>query len=248
MKLDYIALFLVLFFLAACGSKSSSPDMVDDNALPTEETFKDIDLANNLKDCGKPLLLSDIVKGVEYVKLETQDSILVGDIKQPKRTEKFVFIYSRNQNHVMMFDTSGRFIRKIGRVGQGPREVTNINFFTVSDSLVFIYPFSRNGSLTVYDMRDNIFVKEIPLKWPNFYSEAIDVMEDCLVYYPGTVSNGNERVFISACVVNEKGETLMEQIPYLPAGVDKSEMTLSSDASWIYQGRSNVYSQINDTI
>ena len=98
----------------------------------------------------------------------------------------------------MMFDTSGRFIRKIGRVGQGPGEVTNINFFTVSDSLVFIYPFSRNGSLTVYDMRDNIFVKEIPLKWPNFYSEAIDVMEDCLIYYPGTVSNGNERVFISA--------------------------------------------------
>ena len=40
----------------------------------------------------------------------------------------------------------------------------------------------------------------------------------------------------------------MEQIPYLPAGGDKSEMNLSSDASWIYQGRSNVYSQINDTI
>ena len=118
MKLDYIALFLVLFFLAACGSKSSSPDMVDDNALPTEETFKEIDLANNLKDCGKPLLLSDIVKDVEYVKLETQDNILVGDIKQLKRTEKCVFIYSRNQNHVMMFDTSGKFIRKIGRVGQ----------------------------------------------------------------------------------------------------------------------------------
>ena len=60
MKLDYIALFLILFFLTACGSKPSSPDMMDDNALPTEETFKDIDLANNLKDCGKPLLLSDI--------------------------------------------------------------------------------------------------------------------------------------------------------------------------------------------
>ena len=39
MKLDYIALFLVLFFLAACGSKSSSPDMMDDNALPVEETL-----------------------------------------------------------------------------------------------------------------------------------------------------------------------------------------------------------------
>ena len=249
MKLDYIALFLVLFFLAACGSKSSSPDMVDDNALPVEETFKDIDLANNLKDCGKPLLLSDIVKDVEYVKLETQDNILVGSINQLKRTKKFVFIYSWHQNHVMMFDTSGKFIRKIGHVGQGPGEIANIHCFTVSDSLVFIYPFSRNGSLTVYDMRDNSFVKEFSLKWPVFFSWTIDVMGDCLVYYPGTVYlPDNSKTFISACVANGKGETLMEQIPYLPAGGDKSEMNLSSDASWIYQGRSNVYSQINDTI
>ena len=48
MKLDYIALFLVLFFLAACGSKPSSPDMVYDNALSAEETFTDIDLDNNV--------------------------------------------------------------------------------------------------------------------------------------------------------------------------------------------------------
>ena len=123
MKLDSIALFLVLFFLAACGSKSSSSDMVDDNALPTEETFKDIDLANNLKDCGKPLLLSDIVKDVEYVKLETQDNILVGSINQLKRTEKFVFIYSWHQNHVMMFDTSGKFIRKINKKAEGPENI-----------------------------------------------------------------------------------------------------------------------------
>lgn len=248
MKLDYIALFLVLFFLAACGSKSSSPDMVDDNALPVEETFKDIDLANNLKDCGKPLLLSDIVKDVEYVKLETQDNILVGDIKQLKRTEKFVFIYSRNQRHVMMFDTSGKFIRKIGHVGQGPGEIANIHCFTVSDSLVFIYPFSRNGSLTVYDMRDNSFVKEFSLKWPVFFSWTIDVMGDCLVYYPGTVYlPDNSKTFISACVANGKGETLMEQIPYLSSG-DKEIVQLSSDPSWLYRGRSNVYSFINDTI
>ena len=241
MKLDYIALFLVLFFLAACGSKSSSPDMVDDNALPTEETFKEIDLANNLKDCGKPLLLSDIVKDVEYVKLETQDNILVGDIKQLKRTEKFVFIYSRNQRHVMMFDTSGKFIRKIGHVGQGPGEIANIHCFTVSDSLVFIYPFSRNGSLTVYDMRDNSFVKEFSLKWPVFFSWTIDVMGDCLVYYPGTVYlPDNSKTFISACVANGKGETLMEQIPYLSSG-DKEIVQLSSDPSWLYRGRSNVY-------
>ena len=247
MKLDYIALFLVLFFLAACGSKSSSPDMVDDNALPVEETFKDIDLANNLKDCGKPLLLSDIVKDVEYVKLETQDNILVGDIKQLKRTEKFVFIYSRNQRHVMMFDTSGKFIRKIGHVGQGPGEIANIHCFTVSDSLVFIYPFGHNGSLIGYDMRDNRFVRRISLKRPAFHSNMIDVMGDYLVYYPGTVPNGNERIFITACVVNGKGETLMEQIPYLSSG-DKEIVQLSSDPSWLYRGRSNVYSFINDTI
>ncbi|WP_296188259.1 6-bladed beta-propeller [uncultured Bacteroides sp.] len=248
MNKNIVLLFCALFFLSACTNKPSSSITIEDDTLLAEETFKDIDLANNLKDCGKPLLLSDIVKDVEYVKLETQDNILVGSINQLKRTDKFVFIYSWHQNHVMMFDTSGKFIRKIGRVGQGPGEIANIHCFTVSDSLVFIYPFSHNGSLIGYDMRDNRFVKRISLKWPVFYSNMIDVMGDCLVYYPGTVPNGNERIFITACVVNGKGKTLMEQIPYLPAEVGKSEMNLSSDASWIYQGRSNVYSQINDTI
>ena len=98
MNRNVVLLFCALFFLNACTSKPSSPVSIEDDALPAEETFKDIDLANNLKDCGKPLLLSDIIKDVEYVKLETLDTILVGDINQLKRTEEFVFIYSKHQN------------------------------------------------------------------------------------------------------------------------------------------------------
>ena len=248
MNRNVVLLFCALFFLNACTSKPSSPVSIEDDALPAEETFKDIDLANNLKDCGKPLLLSDIIKDVEYVKLETLDTILVGDINQLKRTEKFVFIYSKHQNHVMMFDTTGKFIRKIGHVGQGPGEIANIHCFTVSDSLVFIYPFSRNGSLTVYDMRDNSFVKEFPLKRPIFLRWTIDVMGDCLVYYPGTVYLPDiGKTFISACVANGEGETLMEQIPYLTTDVRES-LNLDPDPSWFYRGRSNVYSFVNDTI
>ena len=39
----------------------------------------------------------------------------------------------------------------------------------------------------------------------------------------------------------------MEQIPYLSSD-DKEIVQLSSDPSWLYRGRSNVYSFINDTI
>lgn len=56
-------------------------------------------------------------------------------------------------------------------------------------------------------------------------------MGDCLVYYPGTVYlPDNSKTFISACVANGKGETLMEQIPYLSSG-DKEIVQLSSDPS-----------------
>ena len=66
------------------------------------------------------------------------------------------------------------------------------------------------------------------------------MMGDCLVYYPGTVySPDNSKTFISACVANGEGETLMEQIPYLSSS-DKKILQLSSDPSWLYRGRSNV--------
>ena len=233
MKLDYIALFLVLFFLAACGSKSSSPDMMDDNALPTEETFKEIDLANNLKDCGKPLLLSDIVKDVEYVKLETQDNILVGDIKQLKRTEQYIFIYSRRQNHIMMFDKSGKFIRRIGRVGQGPGEMSNIQSFTTNDNRVFIYPLSRSSSFMIYDTQNNDFIKEVSLKYPVSVNDKIDIMDNCLIYYPGIIYfPGNKEGFISACVINTDGQIVREQVPEMPVEAKKIDMAIDPDISW----------------
>jgi len=249
MKLDYIALFLVLFFLAACGSKSSSPGMGGDNALPTEETFKEIDLANNLKDCGKPLLLSDIVKDVEYVKLETQDNILIGDIKQLKRTEQYIFIYSRRQNHIMMFDKSGKFIRRIGRVGQGPGEMSNIQSFTTNDNRVFIYPLSRSSSFMIYDTQNNDFIKEVSLKYPVSVNDKIDIMDDCLIYYPGIIYfPGNKEGFISACVINTDGQIVREQVPEMPVEAKKIDMAIDPDISWNYQGKSNIYSLINDTI
>ena len=195
------------------------------------------------------LHLSDIADSLSYIKLATDTSNLIGVIDKIIPLKDRILIVDKDITQtIYIFDKSGKFIRKIGHVGQGPGEIANIHCFTVSDSLVFIYPFSRNGSLTVYDMRDNSFVKEFSLKWPVFFSWTIDVMGDCLVYYPGTVYlPDNSKTFISACVANGKGETLMEQIPYLSSG-DKEIVQLSSDPSWLYRGRSNVYSFINDTI
>ncbi|MCE9002955.1 6-bladed beta-propeller [Bacteroides fragilis] len=247
MKKKDILFLLILFLLNACSGKTSSFEMDEDSTIG--ETFKRIDLIGNLKDCGKPLLLSDLVDSVEYVKLETTNSILVGEIKQLKRTNLFVFIYSRRQNHIMMFDKFGKFIRKIGRIGQGPGEMSNIQSFTVNENLAFIYPLSRRASFMVYDIHSNNFVKELSLKYPVSVNDKIDIMGDCLIYYPGIVYlPNNKEVFISACVINKDGHIVREQVPEIAAEARKIDMAINPDISWNYQRKSNIYSLMNDTI
>lgn len=75
-----ITLCLSFIVLLSCTSKSSRAVRITEKELEENEDtlFRVIDLANHMIPCDDPLLLSDIVSDVEYVKLETTDKGLVG--------------------------------------------------------------------------------------------------------------------------------------------------------------------------
>lgn len=67
---------------------------------------------------------------MEFIQLETNDSCLLGEINKIKISDSLLFISDRN-NKLFVFDFSGRFVNRIGTIGQGPNELLNLSHFYV---------------------------------------------------------------------------------------------------------------------
>ena len=152
-----LTLCMGFFMLLSCNNKSSqSAAIATDEPEVNEDTlFRVIDLANNLKPCSDSLLLSDIVEDVEYVKLEAADNALVGEMYKGYVSDSAIFfscIGSPIRPHIFMFDRfTGKFIRTIGKSGQGPGEMYSPVNVVAKDSLVYLSS----------DYRDELFVYKI---------------------------------------------------------------------------------------
>ena len=152
-----LTLCIGFFMLLSCNNKSSqSAAIATDEPEVNEDTlFRVIDLANNLKPCSDSLLLSDIVEDVEYVKLEAADNALVGEMYKGYVSDSAIFfscIGSPIRPHIFMFDRfTGKFIRTIGKSGQGPGEMYSPVNVVAKDSLVYLSS----------DYRDELFVYKI---------------------------------------------------------------------------------------
>jgi len=72
----------------------------------------------------RPTDLSEVGGQITYIPFETSDKCLIGDIRYRKTIWAFsnthIALFDRRE--VFLFDLSGKFIRKIGQIGQGPGE------------------------------------------------------------------------------------------------------------------------------
>jgi len=71
-----------------------------------------------------PVGLSEVGNQITYIPFETSDSCLIGGLRYRKGVLTFSnsHIALHDIREVFLFDLSGKFIRKIGRKGQGPGE------------------------------------------------------------------------------------------------------------------------------
>jgi hypothetical protein len=67
------------------------------------------------------LKLSDIAYKVEYIPLQTDNGILLGDFGNFEITEKYLFVNMGGS--IFEYDTEGKFISKLYKSGRGPGEV-----------------------------------------------------------------------------------------------------------------------------
>ena len=106
--------------------------------------------------------LSDIIESIEYIPLETTDESLVAGVSHFDISDNYIVVYCSLQTQVFLFSRDGRFIRRIGRQGQGPGEyIWLINvFLDEKRDRVFVVSGHEQQGILVYNLQGE-FVKNM---------------------------------------------------------------------------------------
>ena len=135
---------LCLFSLYSCVNEND----VEDFSISVADEFGTYNVLN----------LSDYVKDIRYIPLETNDSVLLREIKSLIYEDEKIMLLDRNSSNCWVFDNNGDFFRKIGQKGQGPNEYIVISQIFFNEGLIFLN--ATPHMLLVYDMNGN-FIKKV---------------------------------------------------------------------------------------
>jgi len=145
--LKAVAITAIATFLFSCNSgKSGKGSMIIDVEKAVGK--------------GSVEKLSDYVKDIRYIPLETTDSSLLGDISDICFENGLIYVSDRN-DCCKIFDESGKFIRSIKHIGRGPEEYIGLLDISINTDNGNIMALSINGEVVEYT-KDGIFVRKIP--------------------------------------------------------------------------------------
>lgn len=171
MKLSIYSCFLLFCAcLLACSDKSSyEGDAID---IP-------VSLIKREKTPYPPV--ERIRSNMDTIYLETNDSCLVGNIKDVRVDDDLIFI--RTDNRILLFSYEGTFIRSFAHRGRGAGEYLNIQSFDLSPEKEELYIFDRDiRKIQVYSYNNN-YLRTISLEdYP--FDFAVLSSGDLILFYP----------------------------------------------------------------
>ncbi|MDR2145163.1 MAG: 6-bladed beta-propeller [Tannerella sp.] len=138
-----IVLLLILLGNSAC--------IKEKNRNETADIFSPVNIKIEKPDISslQPLLLSEFADSIEYIQLETSDQCLLPPYIGTFLTHDFIFI--KTDYKLYQFDRKGKFIRQIGREGNGPGEFKlNKCGFDEENQRIFVKSYT-NASPLIFD-------------------------------------------------------------------------------------------------
>lgn len=150
-------IIVYLLFLTAIGCKQNNHDYSD------VETIK-----FNFSETNP--LYEDIFKETTIIPLETNENCLVSEITQMEVWDNKIFILDWKLNSLLVFNTQGKYLNRIGRIGKGPGEYIRPRYFFINKKEALVKVFDApTKKLMCFDY-GGILVKEIKL---NNYLRAV---------------------------------------------------------------------------
>lgn len=123
--MKHISIIFLLILLFSCTSRDKSNN---------EGITYTIKLADNQKT---DLKYSDIIDVQKWIALDTLNECIIGDVAKIEDFNKEYYVLDKTiQKCVLVFDEHGKYLRRIGKCGQGPGEYVQIYDFTINKRLV----------------------------------------------------------------------------------------------------------------
>ena len=246
---------IILVLFSSCSGKQTTQQVQEENKSQ-EKSFYTIDLSKDFSGSdNQTLLLSDIVEDVEYVKLETTDDCLVASSVSIFATDEDIYVLNKNYTNEELFRfdrKTGKFVSRIGSIGQGPKEMIKPCFVFAKDSLVYV---SSNMSNKIYVYtNENQFVRSVPFckdrsSFEDGVGETISVIDhQYTVRHPGQLQsqlNCNQYIAVDVIDMNSNRLFAMRDTS------DVYGITLKLDwdpIRWYYKGNINFYNEPDRTV
>ena len=151
--MKHMSLLLIgVFVLLGCSSNKKQ-EPISRSGVPVINLSEDVSTVPSL-------LLSEAAEKLEIVPLEMTDESVLSDITEMQVTVHNIWIDHGREFYIYRFSRTGKFLNRIGSIGQGPGEYVNYLTFLVDEDKKEVYIFSTNNGVLVYDFEGG-FKKQI---------------------------------------------------------------------------------------
>ena len=146
-----ILLLLIITLLGCSSNKKQEP--ISKSGVPVINLSEDVSTVPSL-------LLSEAAEKLEIVPLEMTDESVLSDITEMQVTDHNIWIDHGREFYIYRFSRTGKFLNRIGSIGQGPGEYVNYLTFLVDEDKKEVYIFTIYNGVLVYDFEGG-FKKQI---------------------------------------------------------------------------------------
>lgn len=172
-----LTVVLLIFLIAGCKKSS---DVKNISGLPEVKTDPAV-----VEKISKAKNMNDIFEVKNIIQLETAKESLIGNIEtiiyKPEE-DKIIILDSESAKGIFVFDTKGKFLKKIGKEGPGPGEYQSLSSIAYDNGVLAVY--SVPFKLLLFRL-DGTLIKETDFtkrKWMFAPQKLLLVKNDLYMY------------------------------------------------------------------
>ena len=155
--MKHMSLLLIgVFVLLGCSSNKKQ-EPISKSGVPVINLSEDVSTVPSL-------LLSESAEKLEIVSLEMTDQSMLGEIRRIQVTDHNIWIDHGREFYIYRFSRTGKFLNKIGSIGQGPGEYTTYSTFLVDEDKKEVYIIANTNGVLAYDFEGNFKRKIIDIQ------------------------------------------------------------------------------------